>query len=81
MRRVSEESGGISIKGHIPEGDGVLMGMLMAELVAYYGKSPEVLLGEVMKADAASVTVRSSPTKTCSATPWRSPEWRSTRRA
>jgi alpha-D-glucose phosphate-specific phosphoglucomutase len=43
-----EESGGISIKGHIPEGDGVLMGMLMAELVAYYGKSPEVLLDEVM---------------------------------
>ncbi len=43
-----EESGGISIKGHIPEGDGVLMGMLMAELVAYYGKSPEALMDEVM---------------------------------
>jgi phosphomannomutase len=43
-----EESGGISIKGHIPEGDGVLMGMLMAEVVAHYGKSPEALLDEVM---------------------------------
>jgi phosphomannomutase len=43
-----EESGGISIKGHIPEGDGVLMGLLMAEIVAYYGKSPEMLLAEVM---------------------------------
>ena len=43
-----EESGGISIKGHIPEGDGVLMGLLMAELVAYYGKSPETLVDEVM---------------------------------
>ena len=43
-----EESGGISIKGHIPEGDGVLMGLLMAEMVAYYGKSPEALLDEVM---------------------------------
>jgi alpha-D-glucose phosphate-specific phosphoglucomutase len=43
-----EESGGISIKGHIPEGDGVLMGMLMAEIVSRYGKSPEELLGEVM---------------------------------
>ncbi len=43
-----EESGGISIKGHIPEGDGVLMGMLMAEVVAYYGKSPEALLEEIM---------------------------------
>ncbi|MGE5602326.1 MAG: phosphoglucomutase/phosphomannomutase family protein [Nitrososphaerales archaeon] len=43
-----EESGGISIKGHIPEGDGVLMGMLLAELVAYYGKSPEALMEEIM---------------------------------
>ncbi len=43
-----EESGGISIKGHIPEGDGVLMGLLMAEMVAHYGKSPEALLAEVM---------------------------------
>ncbi len=29
-----EESGGISIKGHIPEGDGVLMGLLLLELLA-----------------------------------------------
>ena len=29
-----EESGGISILGHIPEGDGVLMGLLLAELMA-----------------------------------------------
>lgn len=43
-----EESGGISIKGHIPEGDGVLMGLLMAEMTARYGKSPEQMLTEVM---------------------------------
>ncbi len=43
-----EESGGISIKGHIPEGDGVLMGMLLAEMVAAYGKSPEALMDEIM---------------------------------
>jgi len=43
-----EESGGISIKGHIPEGDGVLMGLLMTELVARYRQSPEELLAEVM---------------------------------
>lgn len=43
-----EESGGISIKGHIPEGDGVLMGLLVAEMVATYGKSPEELLADVM---------------------------------
>ncbi len=29
-----EESGGISIKGHVPEGDGVLMGLLLLELLA-----------------------------------------------
>ena len=29
-----EESGGISIKGHIPEGDGILMGLLILEMVA-----------------------------------------------
>ena len=29
-----EESGGISIKGHIPEGDGVLMGLLLLEIIA-----------------------------------------------
>ncbi|MGD0003087.1 MAG: phosphoglucomutase/phosphomannomutase family protein [Anaerolineaceae bacterium] len=32
-----EESGGISIKGHIPEGDGILMGLLLVEIVAAYG--------------------------------------------
>ncbi len=29
-----EESGGISFKGHIPEGDGILMGLLLIEIVA-----------------------------------------------
>mgnify|MGYP006292828763 CR=1 FL=1 len=29
-----EESGGMSIKGHIPEGDGVLMGLLLLEIIA-----------------------------------------------
>jgi phosphomannomutase len=32
-----EESGGISIKGHIPEGDGVLMGLLILEIMAAAG--------------------------------------------
>ena len=31
-----EESGGISFKGHIPEGDGMLMGLLVVEMVAAY---------------------------------------------
>ncbi len=29
-----EESGGMSIKGHIPEGDGILMGLLLLEIMA-----------------------------------------------
>jgi len=39
-----EESGGISIKGHIPEGDGVLMALLLLEVVAKSGK----MLGELV---------------------------------
>ena len=35
-----EESGGISILGHIPEGDGLLMGLLLAELVAHAAHEP-----------------------------------------
>jgi alpha-D-glucose phosphate-specific phosphoglucomutase len=33
-----EESGGLSIAGHIPEKDGILACLLMAELTAHYGK-------------------------------------------
>jgi alpha-D-glucose phosphate-specific phosphoglucomutase len=32
-----EESGGISIKGHIPEGDGILIGLLLLEIMADAG--------------------------------------------
>jgi phosphomannomutase len=46
-----EESGGISFKGHIPEGDGVLMGLLLVEIVAASGVTlyelVEDLLAEV----------------------------------
>lgn len=30
-----EESGGIGVRGHIPEGDGVLMGLMLLEVMAY----------------------------------------------
>ncbi len=43
-----EESGGISIQGHIPEGDGILMGLLLAELVAKRGRPLAVLADELM---------------------------------
>src|SRR5687768_6631635 len=40
-----EESGGLSVKGHVPEKDGILACLLMAELVATERKS----LGEILK--------------------------------
>jgi len=46
-----EESGGISFKGHIPEGDGPLMGLLLIEMIASLkkplGELVEDLLAEV----------------------------------
>lgn len=42
-----EESGGLSIKGHIPEKDGILAGLLAVEMVAYHGKSLTELLEQV----------------------------------
>lgn len=32
-----EESGGISLRGHIPEGDGIIMGLMLLEVVAHAG--------------------------------------------
>lgn len=43
-----EESGGISFKGNIPEGDGVLMGLLLAEMVSASGKSLHMLVEELL---------------------------------
>jgi len=50
-----EESGGISILGHIPEGDGLLMGLLLTEIVAVQRKPLGVLLDELMAADDVGV--------------------------
>ncbi|MGD0574787.1 MAG: phosphoglucomutase/phosphomannomutase family protein [Anaerolineales bacterium] len=43
-----EESGGISFRGHIPEGDGVLMGLLLIEMVAAYGVPLEDLVQDLL---------------------------------
>ncbi len=43
-----EESGGLSIIGHIPEKDGVLADMLVAEAIAYEGKPLSVLVQEAI---------------------------------
>jgi phosphomannomutase len=42
-----EESGGIAIKGHIPERDGIWMGLTIWEFMAKSGKSLDDLINEV----------------------------------
>lgn len=42
-----EESGGLSVKGHIPEKDGIVADMIMTEMVARTGKSPLENLQEI----------------------------------
>src|SRR3954468_13714782 len=44
-----EESGGLSIKGHIPEKDGILACLLMAELVAFEKRSLGAILKDLEK--------------------------------
>lgn len=43
-----EESGGISFRGHIPEGDGVLMGLLLVEMVATSGQPLDELVNQLL---------------------------------
>jgi phosphomannomutase len=42
-----EESGGLSIKGHIPDGDGVLMGLLLLEIIAAAGAPLHELIADL----------------------------------
>ncbi len=43
-----EESGGLGVKGHIPERDGILMALLLLEIIAVHGKGLRQLLNETM---------------------------------
>jgi phosphomannomutase len=43
-----EESGGMSFQGHIPEGDGILMGLLLVEIVAAMGAPLEELVDDLL---------------------------------
>jgi phosphomannomutase len=43
-----EESGGLGVKGHIPERDGILLGLLLLEAVAVSGKGLRQMLDEIM---------------------------------
>lgn len=44
-----EESGGMSIRGHIPEGDGVLMGLLLLEVLADSGATLSELVRDLLQ--------------------------------
>ncbi len=44
-----EESAGLSIKGHVPEKDGILAGALVAEMVAFTGKTIQSLLNDLFE--------------------------------
>lgn len=52
-----EESGGLGVSGHIPERDGILMGLLLLETVAMTGKGLGEQLDEIM-ADIGSFRYR-----------------------
>ncbi len=61
-----EESGGISFKGHIPEGDGPIMGLLLVEMIAAWkkplGEMVDDLIAEVGPAFYERIDLRlSSP--------------------
>lgn len=43
-----EESGGMSIRNHIPEGDGILMGLLILEVMADAGAPLHVLVDDLL---------------------------------
>lgn len=45
-----EESGGIGVKGHIPERDGMLMGALLVEMTSHYGRDLNELWQELQEA-------------------------------
>ena len=44
-----EESGGMGIKGFIPERDGILAGLMLLELMAYEKNSLAAILDEIMR--------------------------------
>ena len=53
-----EESGGLSVKGHIPEKDGILADLVITEMVAKTGKSPLELLAEIREIIGDYITTR-----------------------
>jgi phosphomannomutase len=44
-----EESGGVSVRGHIPEKDGILANLLLIEMMAYEGKPLSQIWNDLLK--------------------------------
>ncbi len=55
-----EESAGLTIKGHVPEKDGILACFLVAEMVAYEGKTVRELLEQMYRQVGRFVTRRAN---------------------
>ncbi len=59
-----EESGGLSVQGHVPEKDGILAGLLAAEIVAVHGNSlsglMEQMAGEFGRLYSERLDIRTS---------------------
>ena len=53
-----EESGGLSVKGHIPEKDGIVADLVITEMVARTGKSPLENLAEIEAMIGKFITTR-----------------------
>ena len=53
-----EESGGLSVKGHVPEKDGILACLLMTELVATERKTIRQILKDIAKQTGPFITDR-----------------------
>lgn len=66
-----EESGGITIKNHIPDGDGVLMGLLLIEIMAHYRQPLHQIIADLL-ADLGPVAYARNDVRT--KTPFSKPE-------
>lgn len=44
-----EESGGITIRGHVPVGDGILMGLLLVEMMSHYKRGLPELVADLRR--------------------------------
>lgn len=53
-----EESGGISVRGHIPEGDGVLMGLMLLEVMAHKRAPLHELIADLRQAYGPALYAR-----------------------